>query len=562
MGVGALGLGACSDSTPAAADGPLVADQGQPDSAPDLGVDSAPTPDQGVDSTPAPPPLTSAAATLLPILPLVKQSDADRKKWGVWQLGPGEPHQRRDDLGVDPLRSGGGVPSSLLYTLQLTDLHLCDEESPARTIELDGFAGKVSGGWRYQDAYSTQVLDAMVRKIRALDASRAIDFVFFTGDATDNCQYNELMWFHAVLRGGSVQPNSGDLEDPNPGADNDPHDAFMAEGLGTIPWYTLYGNHDGLIQGNLPFDSGHAYSLVTGDPTRSSVTTLQLTKTNPPLCHAISSADAPTPPRCVPTARKDLTTGSLTPDPNRRHLDRKQWLDLHMKAGGLPLGHGFDAMSAITGRGDYVVDPIPGVPLRLIGLDTCAAVGAEGSYSQQQIDSFLVPALTQAEADGVVVVVGSHHPTSGILLSGGAVVAALNACPNVVLHLVGHGHKNQITVHKGATVGLGYWEVQTCSLVDWPQQGRAIELVDNRDGSGELWLTMVDYETQHGPLGALAAASRFFALWEVHSGESDTFPSTPADRNVILPVLFPPSVATRLASLPAKPVESSRYTSA
>ena len=46
------------------------------------------------------------------------------------------------------------------------------------------------------------------------------------------------------------------------------------------------------------------------------------------------------------------------------------------------------------------------------------------------------------------------------------------------------------------------------ALVDWPQQGRLVELVDNRDGTGEFWLTMFDYDTEHTPLGALADGAR------------------------------------------------------
>jgi hypothetical protein len=125
-----------------------------------------------------------------------------------------------------------------------------------------------------------------------------------------------------------------------------------------------------------------------------------------------------------------------------------------------------------------------------------------------------------------------------------------------VLHLVGHTHENLVTPRPGATPQLGYWEVTTSGLVAWPQQARLVEIVDKRDGTAELWMTMVDFDTDHQPLGPLAEASRFFALYEVHAGLASKGEGTRADRNVILPVALTPELRARLASVPGKPVES------
>ncbi|MCK5799094.1 MAG: metallophosphoesterase, partial [Deltaproteobacteria bacterium] len=373
-------------------DGPIASD---------LGVDSASLDLPAADAALPVVPITTARQRIVPVLPPKKQSTFDKAQWGITKVASGEAHVRHDALGVDVLRPGGGTPSSVLLVPHLSDTHLVDEESPARTIELDGFVGKIAGGWRYQDAHMTYVLDAMIRKIREIDAFRPVDFVMHTGDAIDNCQYNELMWFQTVMAGGKVVPNSGALEDPIPGPDNDPHDGFTAMGLGTIPYYVAYGNHDGLVQGNLPLDSGPGdHSSIAGDPTRNNVTQLQLTKTDPPACHPIPTDESPAPPRCVPTYRQDLKAGSLVADKKRQDLNRFEYFDLWLKARGEPKGHGFDVMNATTQRGNYVVTPIPGVPLRLVGLDTCAPLGAQGDYPQKDIDDFLVPALKQAEVDG------------------------------------------------------------------------------------------------------------------------------------------------------------------
>jgi hypothetical protein len=362
-----------------------------------------------------------------------------------------------------------------------------------------------------------------------------------------------------VLEGKIINPNSGLQEDPVPGPDNDPHDPFQSLGLGTIPWFVVMGNHDALIVGTLPHNSSNNYSIFTGDPTRDSISPIDLGRVNPPRCNPIPVDEAPLPGRCVPTPPSQLTTGSLPPDQARAHLTKSTWFDLVAKAGGLPVGHGIPAPVIQSGIGNYTVDPVPGVPIRFIVLDTAATSGAEGAFSDNAIESFLVPALRQAQDDGVLVVVASHHPTDRIAGTKAKLLQTFNSFPNVVLHLNGHGHRNQVIARPGVTPIHGYWEVQTCSLIEWPQQGRLVELVDNRDGTAELWLTLFDLDTDHQPLGALVEGARFMALQEIHAGnltDGKEREGGVSDRNVILPVVLPSEVRQKLAQLPGKPIES------
>jgi len=240
------------------------------------------------------------------------------------------------------------------------------------------------------------------------------------------------------------------------------------------------------------------------------------------------------------------------------HLTRPEWGQAVLAAGGQPQGHGFTAANGSSGIGDYVVDPVPGLPLRLIALDTIGSYSDAGEYSRG--DSFLGPALQKAVADAVLVVVASHHPASGVSPSD-KLVQMLAACPNVILHLCGHGHANQVIAHPGTSPLLGYWEVETAGLIDWPQQGRLIELVDKRDGTAELWLTLFDLDTTL-PGGALVEGARFLALQEIHSGAltgGTAREGTPTDRNVILPVALPPEVREKLAALPGTALESALF---
>jgi hypothetical protein len=94
------------------------------------------------------------------------------------------------------------------------------------------------------------------------------------------------------------------------------------------------------------------------------------------------------------------------------------------------------------------------------------------------------------------------------------VVKLLLASPQVVAWFNGHTHENQIWSHARTDGSGGFWEVNTASHIDFPQQSRLVEIVDNKDGTISIFTTMVDhaapasYSGNTGDTLHLAALSR------------------------------------------------------
>jgi hypothetical protein len=139
---------------------------------------------------------------------------------------------------------------------------------------------------------------------------------------------------------------------------------------------------------------------------------------------------------------------------------------------------------------------------------------------------------------------------------GDAVLELLLRYPNVVLWVNGHTHVNSVTSHArpaGAQVPGGFWEVNTASHIDFPQQARVVELADNHDGTISIFGTIVDSAAPltvpadlHTPQ-ALASLSRELSVndWQERvaapgaAGSPDGRRGKVEDRNVELLVRAP-----------------------
>lgn len=138
----------------------------------------------------------------------------------------------------------------------------------------------------------------------------------------------------------------------------------------------------------------------------------------------------------------------------------------------------------------------------MIVLDTVNQNGeADGSLDPEQF-AWLLRTLDDAPHRLTLIV--SHH-TGGTMgnrligLRGGfrrivgeTVVRALLERPQVVLWVNGHTHENTVTPRRRQGGDGGFWEITTASHIDWPQQVRTIEIVDNVDGTLSFFGTVVD----------------------------------------------------------------------
>jgi 3',5'-cyclic AMP phosphodiesterase CpdA len=394
--------------------------------------------------------------------------------------GEGRPLVLRNELGGETPPTTGR--RSIGWLAIHSDFQLVDDESPSRLALFDNPV--TTSALRAHEAYLARGVSAMNATFeRIAAAGRPFDFGIITGDCADGAQYNELRWVIDLMNGATVEPDSGDDDDPTSGPSNDPKDPFDAVAF-PAPWLYVPGNHDVELVGITAPDEANRLAAV-GDRSQNGARDYRL---------------------WYAPARR----ATITADPARRIVSREDIvaeLRADTAAPG-PVGHGYPADADTSLGAHYVYDAIPGL-LRIVALDTSDVTGgSEGLVRRATIDDFLVPALEQAAADGVLVMLASHHATTSIDVYEGQLgmtvvpdavpadeLEALVASHEVVIAwLVGHSHDNRIRAVGHDASHRGYWEVMTAALADWPGQARTLEVVDNGDGTLSLLSVTIDFD--------------------------------------------------------------------
>jgi hypothetical protein len=459
-------------------------------------------------------------------------------------LEPGIDHIERTDLAPD--FELGTDRRSIALIWQVADPQIIDEESP---IRFEAYAPL----YRPNGHLTTQSFASHVDTTRRLEQelSRPIDFALLAGDITDGSQLNELEWAILALVGGIIDPDSGVDDDPVPGEANDYNDPFYTQGI-EVPWYPTIGNHETNYNGGFGVIDEALIAAATGTEV----------------------FDYPLFPngfRDGSTLTAEVReTGPTPADPDRRPLNRTEVLTALQRAGGAPAGHGMRAEDAEAGLGWFSAHPMGEAPLRLVVLDTVntdggVGLGASGIVSEEQL-AWLQVELDEADNAHELVVLMSHHRSEDLLageVSPEQLVEVLQGCEGLVLHVTGHGHFNDATLHP-ASVEHGYWELMLASTVDFPMHSRLIELVDEGNGYLSIYTTNVDHNAPEGSLPhqarEQAAAKRAFPSLFEDGDVAGMWESDTASQNLLLRVPLPDGVATRLAAQPGSTTIESETT--
>ena len=476
-----------------------------------------------LDKTIVPVPVPSTSPKILPN----EVSKYAQYGYGVWKYGDGLAFQKRLDLmPTDYNHSKVKNTDTLLRFFTMSDIHLTDIQSPAQALYLSmqGEQG-MSSAYSPIIPYTTQVFDAAIQTVNALNKKKTFNFGLLLGDAVNNNQHNELRWYIDILDGKVINPNS----DPKSTATTDYLSEYQAAGLDkSIPWYQALGNHDHFWSG-VYSPNDYIKKTIVGETVLNLGNILE-TNNLDSRGNYMGVIDGSTPYGEViddgPTANFP-TPPKVNANPERHSLLKQDWISEFFNTTSNPAGHGFSKDSMKTGFACYSFEPEAKLPLKIIVLDDTerndavfgkTANGASGGLDQERYE-WLVKELDKGQAEDKLMIVAAHVPISiGPMWDPASspteteLIAKLHTYPNLILWLAGHRHLNVVTALPSpdpAHPEYGFWEVETSSLRDFRQQFRIFDIDRNSDNTISIFTTNVDPAVKEG---SPASKSRSYGI--------------------------------------------------
>ena len=400
--------------------------------------------------------------------------------------------------------------------------------------------------------------------------TNAFDFGISLGDTCNNTSYNELRWYIDVIDGKVITPSSGahlgagniDYQKP-----------YKAAGLDKeIPWYQALGNHDHFYIGSFPVDAdpslGIRDSYISGTVwSRADFLIPLLSPLIFPVMFNMENMtagqqyyqgliDGSTPLGNIIEAGKVGDPGFESPptvvaDADRRSLLRTEWISEFVNTTSNPVGHGFNLVNPTqqSGFACYSFLPKSNIPIKVIVLDDTQSEtdGSKDIHGHGYLDAnrwaWLRAELAAGQAANQLMIIAAHIPiavvkigdetewwlgdrtarptddwwTDPIATTDNAVTLAelietLQNTPNLLMWIAGHRHLNTVKAFISpdpTKPEKGFWQVETSSLRDFPQQFRTFEIYLNSDYTISIKTINVDPAVK---AGTPAATSRKYAI--------------------------------------------------
>lgn len=494
---------------------------------------------------------------------LAQVSQYSTYNYGNWTFGSPLPLKQRTDIMPVGYRNPSPTRNTrFLNFFAITDIHITDKEAPNQLIwfqQTERAAYNNTSIYSPVMMYTTHVLDAAIQTANALHKQNPFDFGISLGDTCNNTSYNELRWYIDVIDGKVITPSSG----ANVGANSiDYQKPYQAAGLDkSIPWYQVIGNHDHFFIGSFPIDADptlgfrQAYVADTvwarGDGLAPNFATfpilfnMEVFKQTPTYYTGLIDGSTPYGNiiKAGLTTDPAFSTGApkVVADPNRRSLLRSEWVQEFFNTATSPVGHGFNLVESgnPSGFACYSFVPNAKVPLKIIVLDNTQSEtdGSTDIHGHGYLDAgrwaWLQTELAKGQAANQLMIIAAHIPI-GVASIGSetewwaqttniapqnqnavdliTLVRTLQNTPNLLMWIAGHRHLNTVKAFPSpdsTKPEQGFWQVETSSLRDFPQQFRTFEIYLNGDYTISIITTNVDPAVAEG---TPAAASRKYAI--------------------------------------------------